>query len=236
MRRFFAPLLALGLAAAGAAQAEDTLTPLHFQSQGALGSIDKAAAQRGFLVYQTVCAACHSANALHYRDLEALGLTPDQAAGVAAGVKLADGSAATLDSPFKDPAMPASAFGGAAPPDLSSIVAQRKHGTMYIYKLLTGYAAAPQSVNLLPGHYYNTAFPGGQIAMPPVLRDNAVTYADGTAATAQQEAADVAEFLTWAADPNLSARHQIGLRAVIFFLFLSLVALASKRGIWRERA
>lgn len=234
MRRFFAPLLALGLAVAGNARAEDTLSPLHFQSDGPLGSIDKAAAQRGFLVYQTVCAACHSANALHYRDLEALGLTPDQMAGVAAGVKLADGSAATLDSPFKDPAMPASAFGGALPPDLSSIAAQRPGGAQYIYALLTGYATAPDGVTMLPGHFYNKAFPGEQVAMPPVLRDNAVTYADGTAATQSQEAADVAEFLTWAADPNLSTRHQIGLRAVIFFAFLGIVAVISKRRIWRE--
>ena len=234
MRRFFAPLLAMGLATAGAAQAEDTLSPLHFQSQGVFGSIDKAAAQRGLLVYQTVCASCHSANALHYRDLEALGLTPDQAASIAQGVKLADGSTATLDSPFKDPAMPASAFGGALPPDLSSIVAQRKHGTRYVYELLTGYTTAPDGVTMLPGHFYNAAFPGGQIAMPPPLRDNAVTYADGTAASANQEAADVAEFLTWAADPNLSTRHQVGLRAVIFFVFLSIVAIASKRKIWRE--
>lgn len=229
MRRFFAPLLALGLAAAGAAQAEDTLTPLHFQSQGALGSIDKAAAQRGFAVYQAVCAACHSVNILHYRDLEALGLTPDQAAGIAAGVKLADGSAATLDSPFKDPAMPASAFGGALPPDLASIAAQRPGGAQYIYALLSGYATAPDGVTMLSGHFYNKAFPGGQIAMPPVLRDNAVTYADGTAATSSQEAADVAEFLTWAADPNLTVRHQIGLCAVIFFALLSIVAIAAKR-------
>ena len=49
------------------AQAEDTLSPLHFQSQSLLGGNDLAAVQRGFLVYQSVCASCHSASALHYR-------------------------------------------------------------------------------------------------------------------------------------------------------------------------
>ena len=87
---------------------------------------------------------------------------------------------------------------------------------------------------MLPGHYYNRAYPGGQVAMPPVLRDNAVTYADGTKATQAQEAADVAEFLTWASDPNLTARHVLGIRAGIFFAFLTLVALATKRRIWKQ--
>jgi ubiquinol-cytochrome c reductase cytochrome c1 subunit len=218
----------------GAAYADDTLTPLHFQSQGALGSYDKAALQRGFLVYQTVCASCHSASALHYRDLEGLGLGPDQVAGIASSVKLADGSAATLDDTFKPSAMPAGAFGGANPPDLSNIAAQRPGGARYIDHLLTGYMAAPGDVTLLPGHYYNTAYPGNQIAMPPVLRDNAVTYADGTQATAPQEAADVAAFLAWASDPNLDTRHEVGLRAVLFLAFLTIIAIATKRKIWRE--
>ncbi|HTQ70274.1 MAG TPA: cytochrome c1 [Acidocella sp.] len=232
MRRFFAPLLALGLLAGPAARAQDTLSPLHFQSEGWLGSIDLAAAQRGFAVYQGVCASCHGLGALHYRDLAGLGLTQEQVAGIAASVKLADGSAATPDSPFKDPG--AINMGGAVPPDLSTIVAQRPGGTRYIYDFLTGFAPPPADVTLLAGHYDNTAFPGGQVSMPAVLRDNAVTYADGTKASTAQEAADVAEFLTWASDPNLSARHAIGLRAVIFFAFLAIVAVATKRRIWRQ--
>ena len=71
--------------------------------------------------------------------------------------------------------------------------------------------------------------------MPAVLHDNAVAYADGTKATTAQEAADVAEFLTWSADPNLSTRHAVGVRAVIFFAFLVIVAVLTKRRIWRER-
>ena len=223
MRRFFAPLLALGLAAPSQAWARDTLSPLSFQSQGAFGTIDKAAAQRGYLVFKTVCSGCHEAGQVHYRDLEALGLTPDQAEGeaIAAG--------GTLGSPLKGAAP--MAMGGAVPPDLSSIVAQRP-GTKYIYDYLTGFAPVPDGVTLLPGHYYNTAFPGGQVAMPPALRDHAVTYADGTAATSAQEAADVAEFLTWTSDPNRDARHKIGLRAVIFFGFLLVIAIAAKRRVW----
>jgi ubiquinol-cytochrome c reductase cytochrome c1 subunit len=49
-----------------------------------------------------------------------------------------------------------------------------------------------------------------------------------------QEAADVSAFLAWAADPNLDARHQVGLRVVLFLLFLTVIAVATKRKIWRE--
>ena len=231
MRRILAPLLALSLvalsfvaAAPRAAHAEDTLSPLKFQSQGALGTIDKAAAQRGFQVFSSVCAGCHSVSGVHYRDLEALGLTPDQAAGEAAA------AGGNLDSALKG-AAPMD-MGGAVPPDLTSIVAQRP-GPRYIYDYLTGYAPAPAGVSLLPGHYYNTAFPGGQTAMPAALHDGAVTYADGAPTTTAQEAADVAEFLTWTADPNLDAKHLIGFRAIIFFAFLAIIAIISKRKVWR---
>jgi ubiquinol-cytochrome c reductase cytochrome c1 subunit len=216
-----------------AAQAEDTLSPPHWQSEGVFGSYDKAALQRGFLVYQTVCASCHSANALHYRDLTGLGFSTAQVAAIASNVKLADGPA-TLDDRFKDPAMNAAAFGGAVPPDLSTIVAARPDGTRYVYELLTSYQDAPADVTLLASHYYNTAYPGDQIAMPAPLKDGAVTYADGTKATVAQEASDVAAFLTWASAPNLDDSKEIGLRAVLFLVFLSILAIATKRKIWRE--
>jgi ubiquinol-cytochrome c reductase cytochrome c1 subunit len=238
MRRILAPAIALALGFAPLAYAEDTLNPPHWQSEGVFGSYDKAALQRGFLVYQTVCASCHSANALHYRDLQALGFTSDQVAAIASNVKLADGSPATLNDTFKnpypDPNAAAAAFGGAVPPDLSNIVTARPGGVHYIFNLLTGYADAPADVTLLPNHYFDTAYPGNQIAMPPPLKDNQVSYADGVQPTAAQEAADVTAFLAWAAEPNLDARRETGLRAGLFLIFLSILAIATKRKIWRE--
>jgi ubiquinol-cytochrome c reductase cytochrome c1 subunit len=236
MRRLLLPaLLASALLGGFApAQAEDTLSPLHFQSQSLLGGYDTAALQRGFLVYQTVCASCHSANSLHYRDLQALGFTAEQAGGIAASVKLADGRPATLDDRFKNPHMTGAAFSGAMPPDLSNIAAERPNGPRYIYHLLTGYAPAPPGTVLMPGHFYDSGFPGGQIAMPPPLKGHDVAYADGVTASAPQEAEDVSAFLAWAAAPNLDARREIGVRAVLFLIFLSILAIATKRRIWRD--
>ncbi len=237
MRRLLLTVVALVALTAPRAVAEDTLNPPHWQSQGALGSYDLAALQRGFLVYQTVCASCHSAGALHYRDLQALGFSSDQVAALASNVKLANGPA-TLDdafkNPFPDPAAAGAAFGGAVPPDLSSIVRSRPKGLLYVYRLLTGYRDAPADATILPGHYFNIGVAGQQIAMPPPLKDNQVQYADGTKPTTQQEASDVTAFLAWASDPNLNTRRKVGLRVVLFLVFLTVLAVATKRKIWRE--
>jgi ubiquinol-cytochrome c reductase cytochrome c1 subunit len=233
MRFFLAAVLLAATVLTHPAHAEDTLNPPHWQSEGVFGSYDKAALQRGFLVYQTVCASCHSANELHYRDLDALGFDTAQIAAIASNVTLPTGPA-TLDDSFKNPNPDPTAFGGAVPPDLSTIAAARPGGTHYIYDLLTGYAAAPPDVTLLPSHYFNAAYPGNQIAMPPPLKDNQVSYADGTVATTAQEASDVAAFLTWAAEPNLDVRKEIGVRAILFLIFLAFLAIATKRKIWRE--
>jgi ubiquinol-cytochrome c reductase cytochrome c1 subunit len=237
IRLTIAVALVIGLALARPAHAGDTLNPPHWQSQGVFGSYDIAALQRGFLVYQTVCASCHAAGELHYRDLEGIGFSPAEVAAIASNVKLHSGPATIDDrfkNPYPDPAAAAAAFSGAIPPDLSTIATARPGGVTYIYDLLTGYAPAPADVNLLPGHYYNSAYPGQQIAMPPPLKDDQVSYTDGTKPTAAQEASDVTAFLAWAADPNLDTRREIGLRAVLFLIFLAILAIATKRRIWRE--
>ena len=60
--------------------------------------------------------------------------------------------------------------------------------------------------------YYNEYFPGHQIAMPPPLTDDRVTYTDGTQATVSQMAHDVVTFLTWASEPNMEERKRLGSR------------------------
>ena len=58
---------------------------------GIFGTYDRAAAQRGFHVYKTVCAACHSLNYVYYRHLSGIGLKEDQIKAIAATVEVQDG-------------------------------------------------------------------------------------------------------------------------------------------------
>ena len=124
------------------------------------------------------------------------------------------------------------ANGGALPPDLSLITKARADGTDYVYSLLQGYQDPPAGEQGLEGSYYNLYFPNHWIAMPPPLSDDSVEYADGSSATIEQMASDVAMFLTWTAEPTLEARKQTGLKVMLFLIILTGLFYATKRKIW----
>jgi len=108
----------------------------------------------------------------------------------------------------------------------------REGGTNYIYAILTGYAQPPANFKMMPGMNYNTYFPGHQVAMPPPLNPDQVTFADKTPATVAQMAHDISSFLMWAAEPNLEQRHRMGFKIILFLLVTTGVFYAAKRRIW----
>ena len=59
--------------------------------QGIFGSYDRASAQRGFQVYQEVCAGCHSLNYIYYRNLMELGYSEAAVKAFAAESEVEDG-------------------------------------------------------------------------------------------------------------------------------------------------
>jgi cytochrome c1 len=81
---------------------------------------------------------------------------------------------------------------------------------------------------------FNAFFPGYGIAMPQPLFPDGVTYADGTPATVDQMARDVAHFLMWAAEPKMEARKHTGLKVLIFLVVFTGVLYAAKRKVWRD--
>ncbi len=251
MRRFYALLagvLVAGLLAGPAFCQEEPPLPNEKWSFGGLfGSFDLAAAQRGFWVYQNVCANCHSMTQLHYRDLAGIGLTDAQIRAIAASVQVPkgvndqgqpiEGPATPADqfrSPFPNEEAARAALGGAVPPDLSLIVNAREGHADYVYGILTGFADAPKGFEVPSGRFYNKYFPGHLIAMPPPLTDGQVDYADGTKATVPQMAHDVVTFLYWAANPEMVQRKQMGVRVVLFLLLLMGLTYAMKRKVWSD--
>jgi ubiquinol-cytochrome c reductase cytochrome c1 subunit len=229
------------------ALAEETPAPPqeHWSFAGIFGTFDRAELRRGFQVYKEVCSACHSMNLLHYRNLQDIGFSEDEVKQIAASVQVTDGPNDAGEM-FERPGKPSDAFhppfpneqaaraanNGALPPDLSLMVKARKGGADYVYAILTGFSEPPPDVKIAQGMNYNKYFPGHQIAMPPPLSDGAVTYADGTKATVDQEAYDVANFLAWAAEPKLEERHLIGVKTVLFLIVLTALLYGVKRKIW----
>ena len=231
------------------AYGEHVLPPkkLPWPSDGPLGKIDKQAAQRGFQVYKEVCSACHGLYNLSYRNLKDLGFSETEIKEIAKGHIVKDGPNDDGEM-FDRPGLPSDKFvrpypneqaarasnGGAYPPDLSLIVKARENGSNYLYSILTGYEEPPKDFKLGQGLYYNPYFPGEQIAMPPPLLPNQVTYMDSTNASVEQMAKDVTVFLQWAAEPEMEHRKSMGLKAMGFLVFFTIFFYISKNRIWRN--
>ncbi|MFK4004806.1 cytochrome c1 [Qipengyuania sp. NPDC077563] len=226
---------------------------IDYSFNGPFGKWDQAQLQRGLKVYNEVCSACHSLKFVAFRDLEQLGYSEGQVKAFAAskqvpGIDPNTGEATTraglptdyFPSPYPNAVAAAAANNNAIPPDLSLITKARGDGTNYVASLLTGYQEP--SAELLeehpeaapaPGLHHNPYFPNLNLAMaPPLTSAGQVTYDDGTEATVEQMATDVAAFLTWTAEPTLVKRKQTGWPVLIFLLFATVLAYMSKRQIW----
>lgn len=248
IRKLVCSLFALAALSAPAFASEGAHTEKqHWSFQGMFGTYDRASLQRGFEVYRQVCASCHSLNLLSYRNLEDLGYSPDQVKAIASEYNVMDGPNDEGEM-FERPARPSDRFkapfanvkaamyanNGAAPPDMSLLAKARHGGADYIYGILTGYEEAPEGTELMSGQYWNKAMPGHIIAMAQPVSDGMVSYEDGTEGTLNQYAMDVATFLTWASEPHMEVRKQMGVRAIIFLLIFAFIMYGVKKRVWRD--
>ncbi len=156
-------------------------------------------------------------------------------------------------SPFANEQEARAMNGGALPPDLSLIVKARNFGkgnffanfydmlrgrgyasgADYIYALLTGYEDPPADVEMAEGMHYNKWFAGNAIAMAQPIYE-AEPFADGTPASIEQQAKDVASFLMWASEPRLEERRALGIPVLLFMALFILVLYLLKRRVWRD--
>ncbi len=225
---------------------------------GPFGKYDRASLQRGYQVYKEVCSACHSLNRIAFRNLAdkgGPGFTAAEVKALAAGTmvpaepndegKTYDDSGTRLTraglpsdyfpAPFENDKAARSANAGGLPPDLSVIVKARDGHSNYVYSILTGFIDPPAGFTMGENLYYNPYFAGHQIAMPPPLKDAKVDYADGTKATQEQMAHDVVTFLTWAAEPKMEERKELGFEVMIFLFFLTTLLFLAYRHLWRDQ-
>ena len=242
-----AALLAFAVpASANAAAEEIKFPPQNWSFSGPFGTFDRASAQRGFQVYSEVCAACHTVKQAYYRDLKGLGLEPKEIEAIAAAVTIADigddgqpmerpgRPSDRFRSPFPNERAARAAYNGAYPADLSVIVKARAGGADQLYSLLVGYDKPPADMKIGDGLYYNKYFTGHQIAMPAPLSDGQVEYADGTRASVEQMSRDVTTFFAYIAEPESEARKRLGVKVVLFLLFMTGITYAVKRRVWAD--
>ncbi len=137
-------------------------------------------------------------------------------------------------SPFPNDKAAAASNNGAVPPDLSLIVKARTGGADYVHALLTGYEEPPGDLEILEGQNYNLYFPGNMTAMAEPLFEDAVEYGDGTPATVEKMAEDVATVLAWTAEPKMEERKSMGIGVMLFLLVFTGVLYAAKRKVWAD--
>ena len=216
--------------------------------KGFFGKFDRGALQRGYQVYTEVCSSCHSMKYVSYRNLAEKGgpeFSEEQAKAIAASFEITDGPNADGEMytrpgklsdkfvmPYENVKAAQAANGGAYPPDMSVLVKARGGGANYIYSLLQGYEDPPIGVTLDEGVYYNKYMYGNKIKMANQLSDGLVEYADGTEASVEQMSKDVTTFLMWTAEPHLEARHQMGFKAILYLIILTILVYFSMKRIW----
>jgi len=230
------------------AESSNDLLKVDWSFKSFFGKFDRASLQRGYQVYNEVCASCHSMKYLSYRNLSEKGgpeFSEAEAKAIAANFEVTDGPDSTGEMfirparlsdkfvrPYANEEEAKSANGGAYPPDMSVLVKARGGGADYIYSLLLGYDDPPANVKLDDGVYYNKYMYGNKIKMSAPLSDDLVEYSDGTKATTEQMSKDVVSFLMWAAEPHLEQRHKFGFRVIIYLIIISILVYFSMKKIW----
>jgi ubiquinol-cytochrome c reductase cytochrome c1 subunit len=240
--------IGLGSGAAFAAGGGGHVHDYAFSFEGPFGTYDQAQLQRGLQVYTEICSACHGMKFVPYRSLAQPGgpsLSEDQMRAYAAQFETFDPALDDWRTSTPTDYFPHSALSNA--PDLSLMAKARAgfHGPYGtgINQLVRGMGGAEYITSMLLGYtgeekeeagvilYENEAF-GGYMAMAPILYGDDVEYADGTEATQEQVAKDVAAFLMWTAEPKMMARKQAGLTAVLFLGILTILLYFTNKKLW----
>ena len=251
--KFFLKILSLTIVLIGTSISSNAAEKVEYLKtdwsfKGIFGKFDRGALQRGYQVYTEVCSSCHSMKYVSYRNLMEKGgpeFTEEQVKAIAASFEVIDGPNADGEMftrpgklsdkfvmPYENVKAAQAANGGAYPPDMSVLVKARGGGANYIYSLLQGYEDPPMGITLDEGVYYNKYMYGNKIKMANQLSDGLVEYADGTEATIEQMSKDVTTFLMWTAEPHLEARHQMGFKAIVYLIILTILVYFSMKRVW----
>jgi len=242
-------ILTLSVATAFAAGGEGYVEDYEFSFEGPFGTYDQNQLQRGFQVYNEVCASCHGLKYVPLRTLadpDGLGLPDEQVRAYASDLEIYDPVIDDYRARKPSDHFPDSALETA--PDLSVMAKARAgfHGPygLGLNQLFKGTGGAEYIASLLTHYtgeekeeagailYENETFSGGYISMAPPLWEDAVEYVDGTFATEEQMAKDVAAFLMWAAEPKMMARKQAGFNGVLLLVLLSVLLYLTNKRLW----
>jgi ubiquinol-cytochrome c reductase cytochrome c1 subunit len=231
-----------------AAGKKGEVTDFAFSFEGPFGVYDRNQLQRGLQVYTEVCSSCHGLQHVAFRTLSDRNgpeLPPDQMRAYAEQFEVWDANLRDFRTAEGTDHFPESQFLGA--PDLS-LMAKARVGFsgpygLGINQLMNGIGGPEYIASFLLGFtgeeslqagsvFYENKASASWVSMAPVLFDDMVVYADGTPATEEQMAKDVAAFLMWTAEPKLMERKHAGFVGVIFLSVLAALLYLANKQLW----
>lgn len=220
------------LAAGGGGHLEDH----DFSFDGMFGAYDQGELQRGYKVYEQVCAACHGMRYVPFRalgDENGPGFSADEVKAIAANFEVADEEGDLGDT---RPAKPFDYFptpmASGNPPDMSLLAKARKGGARHIYSVLVGYTGEEKEVG--GAYLYENTGYGGYFGMAQPIYDGDIEYTDGAPETLEQYSNDVSAFLMWAAEPTLVERKQAGVWSIGFLILFATLVWFTNRRVWEK--
>ncbi|SIO48657.1 ubiquinol-cytochrome c reductase cytochrome c1 subunit [Rhodovulum sp. ES.010] len=251
MKRTIAALTALTLGAGGALAAGEGghVRDFDFSFEGPFGKYDQAQLQRGLQIYTELCSACHGLERVPFRTLADPGGPSlsqeamreytstwevyDEANDEWVEAKPVDHFPESMDPNAPDLSLMAKARAGFHGPGGTGLnqLFKGMGGPEYIATYLISFTDDTKD-EAGSFFYYNEVFPDNWSQMAPILYGEDVFYADGTEATMEQEAQDVAAFLMWAAEPKMMQRKQAGFISVGFLTVLTVLLYLTNKRLW----
>jgi ubiquinol-cytochrome c reductase cytochrome c1 subunit len=168
-----------------AAMAQDHGSTPHIERQpwsfaGIFGTYDENQLQRGYQVYREVCASCHGARLVAFRNLSEAGgpgFSPEQVRALAAEYEVADPTAVDgtrpavaadrFPSPFANDQEARDANGGSLPPDFSVLAKARGVSDPFptwVFNYFTAYQeGGPDYIHALLNGYHEEAPEGFEL-------------------------------------------------------------------------
>lgn len=238
-KTLLAAVSAVALAgAAAAAEVETVIKDVRFTFEGPFGQYDRAQLQRGFQIYNEVCAACHGMRYVAFRHLGAETgpfFPEEQVQAIAAQWEFPredDPSEMRPGQPFDYFPTP-EYFGDGVPPDLSLMAKARAGfhgpegtginqlfrgigGPEYIYSLMTGYADTPEcAIDNEPNGYYNKAFAVGAFPESCIDEHGHRMVPGSWIAMPQQLYDDLVDY----ADGTPATEHQLAMDIASFLMW-----------------
>jgi len=206
---FFLPMLAF---AASAPNEHVVSAPINLK--------DRVSLQNGAKLFTNYCMGCHSLKYLRYERMsEDLGIPADLVMENLnfTSERIGDTMTNAMDS------KQAEQWFGAAPPDLT--LTARLRGSDWLYSYLVSFYADEER----PYGYNNHVFPS--VGMPHVM---AAMEQELGEEKFQSEMADLANFLTYVAEPMRLERESLGIKVLLFLFILFWPAYFLKREYWKD--